>query len=180
MSRTTRVVPAAGFWAAVDDWAAEVVEPVRLLAWWRSRCRLVTTGGPFLDVVDAADGSPLPGRPLRNPIAARGTALPDDEAVVAALAEQGLAFRRVDTARRYVWRGPAFAPVVLEVHTADGRAILEAWWEDVWAAWPTIGLGRESTRRAPDRRATAGAQISRLLEALDQPPLGRAGGAGPP
>ncbi len=97
-------------------------------------------------------------------MAARGVALPDDEDLRAALVEADVEHRRVDAARRYRWNGPLLTPVVLELHTTGDEGVVEAWWEDVWAAWPTIRLGRESTARRPPRRATPIAQITRLLD----------------
>jgi hypothetical protein len=171
VSRTRRVGPVEGFWATVDEWAAEVVDASRVHAWWAGRCRLDAESGPFLDVTgDLVDRH----RPLRDAVAAAGLALPDDAEVRATLVEADVEHDRVTAARRYRWNGPAMAPVVLELRTTEDEAVLEAWWEDVWAAWPTIPLGRESgTTRSP-RRATATAQINRLFAALGLDPLGRA------
>lgn len=173
MSRTTRTGPAEGFWTTVDDWADAVVEPSRSRAWWTSRCRLQAESGPFLDVtgeVDLLDRAP---RPLRDVVAARGVALPDEADLRSALVEAGIEHRRVVAARRFRWNGPMLTPVVLELHTTGEEGIVEAWWEDVWAAWPNIRLGRESAARKPPRRATPIAQITRLLAALGHEPLAR-------
>ena len=173
MSRTTRTGPPDGFWSAVDEWAADVVEPGRLRAWWTGGCRLQAESGPFLDVTGDLDLLDRAPRPLRDAVAARGVALPDDEDLRAALVEADIEHRRVDAARRYRWNGPLLTPVVLELHTTGYEGLVEAWWEDVWAAWPTIRLGRESTARRPPRRATPIAQITRLLAALGHEPLAR-------
>jgi hypothetical protein len=173
VSRTRRVGPPEGFWSTVDAWAADVVEPSRVRAWWGSRCHLDATSGPFLDVIEPFDGAGVRARLARDAVAARGIALADDPAVRTALAEAGVEHRRVAAARRYRWHGPALAPVVLELHATGDEAVVEAWWEDVWAAWPTIPLGRESEDRRPPRRVTARAQIGRLLDALGHQPLGR-------
>ena len=172
MSRTTRVGPVEGFWSTVDEWAATTIEPNRIRAWWRSQGRLDATGDPYLDVT--GDPAPLARRPrrLRDAIGARGLALTDDDAVRAALVDAGVEHRRVEAARRYRWNGPALTPVVLELHTGDDEAVVEAWWEDVWAAWPKIRLGREPDGPRSPRRATATAQITRLLDALGHDPLG--------
>lgn len=171
MSRTRRVGPVEGFWDVVDAWADDVVDPRRASGWWASRCRLDAECGPYLDVLDDLDP---PERPLRTAIAARGLALPDDADRRAALVDAGVEHRRVTAARRYRWNGPALTPVALELHTTEDEAVLEAWWEDVWAAWPTIRLGRESTARRPPRRAVATAQIGLLVDKLGLEPLGRA------
>ncbi len=173
MSRTIRTGPPGGFWSTVDEWADDVVESGRLRAWWTSGCRLQAEAGPFLDVTGDLDLLDRPPRPLRDAVAARGVALPDDEALWAALVEADVEHRRVDAARRYRWNGPMLTPVVLELHTTDDEGVAEAWWEDVWAAWPTIRLGRESTARRPPRRATPIAQITRLFDALGHEPLRR-------
>ena len=173
MSRTTRTGPAEGFWATVDDWADAVVEPNRARAWWTSRCRLQAESGPFLDVTGDVEILARVPRPLRDPVAARGTALPDDDPLRDALLAAEVEHRRVEAARRYRWNGPMLTPVVLELHTSGDEGVVEAWWEDVWAAWPNIRLGRESTVRKPPRRATPIAQITRLLAALGHEPLAR-------
>ena len=173
MSRTTRTGPAEGFWSTVDDWADAVVEPNRTRAWWTSGSRLQAEAGPFLDVTGDLDLLARTPRPLRTTVAVRGTALPDDDALRAALVDAGVEHRRVEAARRYRWNGPMLTPVVLELHTTDDEGVVEAWWEDVWAAWPNIRLGRESTARNPPRRATPIAQITRLLAALGHEPLAR-------
>lgn len=170
MSRTRRVGPREGFWATVDSWAADVVEPSAARAWWTSRARLEAGSGPYLDVT----GELPPGvgaRPLRTAVAATGVAFPDDPAVRARLEATGTGYRRVEAARRYRWNGPALTPVLLELHVADEDAVVEAWWEDVWIAWPTIRLGRESEARRPPRRAVAISQVARLLDALGHEPL---------
>ncbi len=168
MSRTRRTGPVEGFWSTVDQWAAGVVETSRAKAWRESRCRLEATSGPYVDVL----GDLPPGvRPLRAAVAAQGVALPDTDEVREAVA--GVEHRLVTEARRYRWNGPALTPVALEVHTTADEAVVEAWWEDVWAAWPTIRLGRESEATKPPRRATAIAQVSRLLAALGHDPLRR-------
>ncbi len=173
MSRTTRTGPAEGFWPTVDEWAEPVLVPDRVRAWWTSGCRLQAEAGPFLDVTgDIALLARAP-RPLREAVAARGTALPDDENLRSALVAAAIEHRRVDAARRYRWNGPMLTPVVLELHTSGDEGVVEAWWEDVWAAWPTILLGRESTARTPPRRATPIAQITRLFAALGHEPLAR-------
>ena len=171
VSRTTRTGPAEGFWATVDEWADRVVEPNQLRAWWTSACRLQAASGPFLDVTGDLEDLARVARPLRDPVAARGTALPDDEDLRVALLRDDVEHRWVEAARRYRWNGPMLTPVVLELHTTGHEGIVEAWWEDVWAAWPTIRLGRESTARKPPRRATPIAQITRLLAALGHEPL---------
>ena len=168
MSRTRRVGPVEGFWATVDAWAGDVVEPSALRAWTSSRCRLDAESGPYLDLLE---DPPTRVRPLREAVAARGVAIADDEAGRALVAD--LDHRRVTAARRYRWNGPALTPVALELHTTETEAVLEAWWEDVWAAWPTIKLGQEGTQRR-NRRATASAEINKLFEKLSLDPLGRA------
>jgi hypothetical protein len=173
VSRTRRVGPVEGFWETVDGWAADIVHPSRVRGWWASHGRLVASGGAYLDVLDDLPDLGLRLRPVREAIGARGVALPDTPDLRAALAGHGLGHRRVTATRRYRWHGPALTPVALELHTTDEEAVLEAWWEDVWAAWPTIRLGRESADRRPPRRATAAAQINRLFKALDLDPLGR-------
>lgn len=173
VSRTTRTGTAEGFWPTVDEWAAAVVETGRVQAWRTSRARLRATSGPFLDVTGDLEPLGRAPRPLRDAVAARGVALPDDEGLRAALVEADIDHRRVEVARRYRWNGPMLTPVVLELHTTEDEGIVEAWWEDVWAAWPTIRLGRESTARRPPRRATPIAQITRLLAALGHEPLAR-------
>jgi hypothetical protein len=168
VSRTRRAGPVEGFWATVDAWAGDVVDPSRVHGWWASRCRLEAECGPYLDVLDdRPDGL----RPTRGAVAARGLAVADDEATRAALAD--VEHRRVTAGRRYRWNGPALTPVVLELHTTDDEALLEAWWEDVWIAWPTIHLGNADRTTRSNRRATASAQINRLFEKLGVPPLGR-------
>ena len=168
MSRTRRVGPVEGFWSTVDAWADDVVDDSRVHAWWASRCRLVAESGPYLDVLD----DPPPGiRRLNGAIGAQGTPVPDDEDHRTKLAD--VDHRRVTAARRYRWNGPALTPVALELHTTEDEAIAEAWWEDVWAAWPTIRLGNESTQRRAPRRATATAQVTLLFEKLGLDPLGR-------
>jgi hypothetical protein len=173
MSRTTRVGPVDGFWATVDEWAADVVEPSRARAWWTSRARLEATCGPYLDVT--GDLALVGGRrtPLRNAVANRGIALADTADLRATLADAGVEHRGVDAARRYRWNGPMLTPVALELHTSGAEAVVEAWWEDVWAAWPSIRLGRQPTAQRPPRRATPIAQIARLLTALGHDPLQR-------
>ena len=173
MSRTTRVGPVDGFWATVDAWAADVVEPNRVVAWRFSRCQAVAASDPYLDVIGELEGRRLPARRLDDAVARRGTAFPADAAVREALVEAGVAFREVTRAQRFRWTGPALTPVLLEVHTTPEEAVVEAWWEDVWAAWPTIRLGRETKAERPPRRAGAVAQISRLLTALEHEPLTR-------
>jgi hypothetical protein len=170
VSRTRRVGPVEGFWTTVDEWAAGVVDPSRLRGWWASRCRLDAETGPYLDVTGELDER---HRPLRDAVAATGLALPDDADVRASLLDRGVEHRRITAARRYRWNGPALTPVALELHTTEDEAVLEAWWEDVWASWPTIPLGRESTSNRAPRRATATAQINRLFQALDLDPLAR-------
>jgi hypothetical protein len=170
VSRTRRAGPVEGFWTTVDQWAADVVDPARVHGWWTSRCRLEAECGPFLDVTgELAERR----RPLREAVAATGLALPDDRTLQTTLDQQGVEHRRVTAARRYRWNGPALTPVALELHTTDDEAVLEAWWEDVWMAWPTIRLGREDTTSRSTRRSTATAQINRLFVALDLDPLGR-------
>ena len=176
VSRTTRTGPVEGFWETVDDWAADVVEPIRLRAWWTSRARVVGQAGPYLDATGDLDILDRRVRAPREAVAARGVALADDEAIRSALVEAGVEHRRVEAARRYRWNGPMLTPVVLEVHTTADQAVVEAWWEDVWSAWPTIRLGRESTPRRPPRRALPIAQITRLLAALGHEPLARPDG----
>ena len=171
MSRTTRTGPAEGFWSTVDEWADAVVETNPARAWRTSRCRLQAESGPFLDVTGDIELLGARTRALRNVVAARGTALPDDDQVRALLLEGDVEHRRVEAARRYRWNGPMLTPVVLELHTSDDEGVVEAWWEDVWAAWPTIRLGRESTAQKPPKRATPIAQITRLLAALGHEPL---------
>ena len=173
MSRTIRVGPVDGFWVAVDAWAADVVEPNRLSAWRNSRCQAVAASGRYLDVIGELEGLPLPARRLDDAVGRRGTAFPAEDAVRDALVEAGILFREVTRAQRFRWTGPALTPVLLEVHTTADEAVVEAWWEDVWAAWPTIRLGRESQAEKPPRRAGAVAQISRLLAALEHDPLTR-------
>jgi hypothetical protein len=173
VSRTTRVGTVDGFWVTVDEWAADVVEPSRVRAWWTSRARLEATCGPYLDVI--GDPALLGGRltPLNNAVANRGVALADADDLRAALADAGVEHRVVEAARRYRWNGPMLTPVALELHTSGAEAVVQAWWEDVWAAWPTIRLGRESTAQRPPRRATPVAQITRLFAALGHEPLSR-------
>jgi hypothetical protein len=155
-----------GFWSTVDQWAADVTEASPVLAWWNSRCRLEASTDRYIDVL----GDPPPDQPLLgDAIGAMGAALPDTEPVRALV--DGTEHRVVTCARRYRWNGPAMTPVVLEVHTTESEGVLEAWWEDVWAAWPTIRLGRESARQRPPRRATATAQINRLFRELGLEPL---------
>ncbi len=173
MSRTSRVGPVDGFWATVDAWAEEVAESNRVTAWRNSRCRPVAATGHYLDVTGDLDGRPLPARRLDDTIANRGTAFPAEDRVRAALLDAGVDYREVTRAARFRWTGPALTPVLLEVHTTLDEAVVEAWWEDVWAAWPTIRLGRESQAEKPPRRAGAVAQISRLFEALGHAPLAR-------
>ena len=173
VSRTTRTGPAEGFWTTVDEWADGVIEPKQLRAWWTSGCRLQAASGPFLDVTGDLDLLDRAVRPVRAAVAARGTALPDDEELRAALLRGDVEHRRVKAARRYRWNGPMLTPVVLELHTTEDEGVVEAWWEDVWAAWPTIRLGRESTARKSPRRATPIAQITRLFAALGHEPLAR-------
>ena len=156
VSRTTRVGPVDGFWATVDEWAAEVVDPSRVRAWWTSRCRLRAVAGPYLDVTGDAEALDRRLTPLRS-----------------ALVDAGVPFRVVQAARRYRWNGPMLTPVVMELHVSGDEATLQAWWEDVWASWPTIRLGRESTAQRPPRRATPIAQITRLFTALGHEPLQR-------
>lgn len=179
MSRTVRTAPADGFWATVDAWADGVVEASAVRAWMASRCRLVASCGPFLDVEDGAEGATRPGRPLgpKAAIGARGVALADTPEVAGALADLGLVARRVDAGRRYRWDGPALTPVVVELHTAGAEGALQAWWEDVWVAWPTIRLGRADQAgrgdvRRPSRRDRATAEVRRLLADLGMAPLG--------
>ena len=88
------------------------------------------------------------------------------DALRSALVDAGVPFRVVHAARRYRWNGPMLTPVVMELHVSGDEATLQAWWEDVWASWPTIRLGRESTAQRPTRRATPIAQITRLFAAL--------------
>ena len=173
VSRTTRVGPVDGFWATVDEWAAEVVEPSRVRAWWTSRCRLEAVAGPYLDVTGDAAALDRRLTPVRDPVANRGIAVADDDALRSALVDAGVPFRVVPAARRYRWNGPLLTPVVLELHVSGDEATLQAWWEDVWASWPTIRLGRESTALRPPRRATPIAQITRLFAALGHEPLQR-------
>ena len=173
MSRTTRTGPVEGFWTTVDEWVDAVVEPNRARAWWTSRCRLDAASGPYLDVTGDVEVIARLPRPLRNPVAARGMALPDDDGLRDSLIRGDVEHRRVEAARRYRWNGPMLTPVVLELHTTDDEGVVEAWWEDVWAAWPTIRLGRESTAQKPPRRATPIAQITRLFAALGHEPLAR-------
>ena len=171
VSRTRRAGPVEGFWATVDEWAAEVVDPSRVRGWWASRCRPRRRERSYLDVTgELVDRH----RPLREAVAATGVALPDDPELRARLVETGVEHRRITAARRYRWNGPALTPVVLELHTTEDEAVLETWWEDVWAAWPTIRLGQESASTKPPRRATATAQVNRLFAALGLDPLGRA------
>jgi len=155
----------------VDEWADAVVEPNRARAWWTSRCRLQAESGPYLDVTGDVETIARLPRALRDPVAARGKALPDDEHLRAGLLRADVEHRRVEAARRYRWNGPMLTPVVLELHSTDDEGVVEAWWEDVWAAWPTIRLGRESTAQKPPKRATPIAQITRLLAALGHEPL---------
>mgnify|MGYP001343014992 CR=1 FL=1 len=168
MSRTRRTRPVDGFWATVDAWADAVVEPSALQAWRRTRARLDAECGPFLDVVDDL---PSGLRPLRGAIGAAGTPVADDDAVRARLRTEGIDHRRVTSARRYRWNGPAMTPVAVELHTTEDEAVVEAWWEDVWASWPTIRLGRQDDQRRPDRRTRATAEVVRLFAALDVEPL---------
>jgi hypothetical protein len=173
VSRTTRVGPVDGFWTTVDAWAADVVEPNVLAAWWRSRCHTPVEAGPYLDVTGDLDGARLPARPLREAIAARGVPYADDRAVREALVDREIDFRHVTRATRFRWTGPAMTPVVLEAHTTPDEGIVEAWWEDIWSAWPRPDLGRESKPNRPPRRATAIAQITRLFTELGHAPLQR-------
>ncbi|HEY8059885.1 MAG TPA: hypothetical protein VID94_14080, partial [Acidimicrobiales bacterium] len=173
VSRTTRVGPVDGFWATVDEWAADVVEPSRVRAWWTSRCRLVAVAGPYLDVTGDLTLVERPLTPLRDAVANQGVAVADDAALRSALVDDGVTFRVVDDARRYRWNGPMLTPVAMELHVSGDEATVQAWWEDVWAAWPTIRLGRESTAQRPPRRATPIAQITRLFAALGHEPLQR-------
>jgi len=173
MSRTRRVVAATDFWATVDDWAADRVDRSRLRAWFATGPRLDAESGPYLDVVDPPPGARLPGRPLRGAVAARGTALPATDAVADALAEQGVAAARVERARRYRWAGPAFAPVLVELRTSGDEGVVEAWWEDVWMAWPELRSGEDRGGR-PSRRRRAVTQVDALLTALGADPLPRA------
>jgi hypothetical protein len=168
VSRTRRVGPVEGFWATVDAWAGDVVDDSPVHAWLTSHCRLEAECGPYLDVLEEL---PEGLRPLRSAVAARGVPVADDEPTRAALVD--VDHRVVTAARRYRWNGPALTPVALELHTTEDEAILEAWWEDVWASWPTIKLGQESTQRR-SRKAMASAEISRLFEKLGLDPLGRA------
>ena len=171
VSRTTRTGPVEGFWSTVDEWAGPIVEPNRVRAWWTSGCRLQAESGPYLDVTGDLRALPRVPRPHRDAVAARGTPFPVNEALTRALVDADIEHRRVDAARRYRWNGPMLTPVVLELNSTDDEGVVEAWWEDVWAAWPTIRLGRESTRQRPPRRARPIAQITRLLDALGHPPL---------
>ncbi|HYF47691.1 MAG TPA: hypothetical protein VD926_15860 [Acidimicrobiales bacterium] len=165
MSRTRRTGPVEGFWATVDGWAADVVEPARLRAWWTSRCRLEASSGRYLDVTGDV---PAGVRRLKDAVAATGVAVPESEVA------RSLEHRVVTEARRYRWNGPAMTPVALELHTTEDEAVVEAWWEDVWAAWPTIRLGRETPGQdRMTRRAIATAQINRLFRDLDMAPLQR-------
>ncbi len=176
MSRTRRTGPVEGFWSTVDDWAAEVGEQGRVRAWWTTSCRREADSGPYLDVLGPVDESIAGARPLRRAVAARGTPLPDEPSVRAALRDGGVDHRRVTRAARFRWRGPAMTPVVVELHTTEDTAVVEAWWEDVWASWPNLvtGRGRANPRR-PGRRARASAEVSRLLTALGHEPLGSRG-----
>lgn len=178
MSRSTRrIEPPDDVWPTVDAWAATVAGRRGAEAWARSRCRLEARSGPYLDVLgppeEAAAALTARGvdvRPVRRAVAARGTmALPADAAVVEALAAAEVEVRVVTEARRYAWRGPALAPVLLEIATTPDQAVVEAWWEDVFSAWPK--LGREGPGRPAPRRRTATAQINRLLADLGQPPI---------
>lgn len=172
MSRSVRVVDEPDLWPVVDEWAATVVHGGRLEAWLRTACHLEREVGPYLDVLGAPP--PVDAQPLRRPVGARGqVAYPADLEVADALAEAETPFRLVTAGRRYAWRGPAFAPVLLEIHATAEAATLEAWWENVWSSWPTFGRDERGVRRPPARRLTAVAQIDRLLTALDQPPLRR-------
>jgi hypothetical protein len=172
VSRTRRDAPVEGFWATVDAWAGDVVDDSAVHAWMTSRCRLEAECGPYLDLLE---DPPDRVRPLREAIGARGTPVADDDAGRAVAVD--LDHRRVTAGRRYRWNGPALTPVALELHTTADEAVLEAWWEDVWASWPTIRLGQESGQRRSRRRA-ASAEISRLFEKLGLDPLGRAPEAG--
>ena len=116
VSRTTRVGPVDGFWATVDEWAAEVVEPSRVRAWWTSRCRLEAVAGPYLDVTGGAAALDRRLTPVRDPVANRGIAVADDDVLRSALVDAGVPFRVVPAARRYRWNGPLLTPVVLELH----------------------------------------------------------------
>ena len=167
MSRTRRTAPVEGFWATVDAWADDVADPSRVHGWWASRGRLVAECGPYLDLLD---DPPSRVRPLARAIGARGVPVADDDAGRATA--EGIEHRRVTAGRRYRWNGPALTPVALELHTTEHEAVAEAWWEDVWAAWPTIRLGRDEGPRRT-RRATAAAQVNRLFQALGLDPLGR-------
>jgi len=165
VSRTRRTGPVEGFWATVDTWAADVVEPSRVRAFWSSRCRLEASSGPYVDLTGDV---PAGVRRVRDAVAATGVPVADSE--VARSAEH----RLVTEARRYRWNGPAMSPVVLELHTTEHEAVLEAWWEDVWAAWPTVRLGQEpSADQRTTRRAIATAQINRLFRDLGLPVLQR-------
>jgi hypothetical protein len=173
VSRTRRVGPVEGFWSTVDEWAADVVDPSKVHGWWASRARLDAECGPFLDVLDEVPGRT---RPLAGAIGATGIAVADDETNRALVLDRELEHRRVTAGRRYRWNGPAMTPVAVEVHTTEDNGIVEAWWEDVWVAWPTIRLGRgddDGPKPASPRRATATAQINRLFVALGLDPLGR-------
>ena len=94
VSRTTRVGPVDGFWAA------EVVEPSRVRAWWTSRCRLRAVAGPYLDVTGDAEALDRRLTPLRDPVANRGIAVADDDALRSALVDAGVPFRVVQAARK--------------------------------------------------------------------------------
>ncbi len=173
MSRTRRTFPVHdGVWRLVDGWAATATEPTRRQAWVRSRGHLEAASEAYLDVLEAGEEVAtavvgLGGRPVRRPVAARGPlALAPDPEVARRLEDAGIAVRQVTAARRYAWRGPAMAPVLLEVHTTPEQVVVESWWEDVWQAWPR--LGREEQRRKAPRVQTAIAVIRRLLSALEE------------
>ncbi len=173
MSRSVRVVDDPAIWPTVDEWAATVAGDHPVVAWARTRCRLVREDGPYLDVLRRPPD--LDARPLGSPVvAAKGpVAYPVEPQVADALTEAGIPFRLVTEARRYAWRGPAFGSVLLEVHTTPETGTVEAWWENVWAAWPTLKVDESGRRQAPARRLTAVAQIDRLLADLGLPPLSR-------
>ncbi len=80
---------------------------------------------------------------------------------------------RVERARRYRWAGPAFAPVLVELRTSGDEGVVEAWWEDVWMAWPELRSGEDRGGR-PSRRRRAVTQVDALLTALGADPLPRA------
>ena len=69
--------------------------------------------GPYLDVTGDAEALDRRLTPLRDPVANRGIAVADDDALRSALVDAGVPFRVVQAARRYRWNGPMLTPVVM-------------------------------------------------------------------